>query len=141
MVEKELKLGARLCWSAAAFGAAIALAACAAHWYATPTLSGAPERALWTERDVLCSLASSVAALGSGALAGSSASRAGAIAAGSLLLRAVIWAGLSLLFLAVWAHYLFLLTLLVAPAHGFAMLRLFALWTSWRSDVRLNRLR
>jgi hypothetical protein len=139
MVEKDSKLGARLCWSAAAFGVAIVLAACAAHWYATPTLSGAPERALWTERDVLCSLASSIAALASGALAGSSATRAGAAAAGSLLLRAVIWVGLGVLFLAVWAHYLFLLTWLVAPTHAFATLRLFTLWTSWRSDLRLNR--
>ncbi len=139
MAESEWKLSTRLCWSAAAFGVAIALAACAVHWYAIPTLSGAPERALWTERDVLCSLASSGSALASGALAGSSATRTAAIAAGSLLLRAVIWAGLSVLFLAVWAHYLFLLTLLVAPAHGFATLRLFSLWTSWRSDVRLNR--
>jgi hypothetical protein len=139
MVEKQLKLGARLCWSAAAFGVAVALAACAAHWYQTPTLSGVPERAIWTERDVLCSLASSGAALASGALVGSSATRPGATAAGSLLLRAVIWAGLSVLFLAAWAHYLFLLTLLIAPAHGFATLRLFTLWTSWRSDVRLNR--
>jgi hypothetical protein len=141
MVENELKLGARLRRSAAAFGVAIALAACAAHWYSTPTLSGAPERPLWTERDVLCSLASSVAALASGALSGSSATRAGATAAGSPLLRAVIWVGLSVLFLAVWAHYLFLLTLLIAPAHAFATLRLFTLWTSWRSEVRLNRLR
>jgi|SRR5882724_1790251 len=139
MVEGSLKLGARLCWSAAAFGVAVALAAWAAHWYATPTLSGVPERAIWTERDVLGSLASTGSALASGALAGS-VTRAGA-AAGSLLLRVVIWAGLSVLFLAVWAHYLFLLTLLIAPTHGFAMLRLFSLWTSWRSDVRLNRLR
>jgi hypothetical protein len=139
MVEREWKLGARLCRSAAAFGVAIALAAGAAHWYATPMLSGAPERALWTERDVLCSLASAIAGLASGALAGSSATRAGAAAAGSLLLRAVIWVGLSVLFLAVWAHYLFLLAWLIAPAHAFATLRLFTLWTSWRSDVRLNR--
>jgi hypothetical protein len=141
MVEHELKLGARLCWSTAGFAVAVAFAVCAAHWYATPTLSGAPARAIWTERDVLCSLASSVAALASGAFVGSSATRAGATAAGSLLLRVVIWVGLSVLFLAVWAHYLFLLTLLIAPAHAFATLRLFSLWTSWRSEVRLNRLR
>jgi hypothetical protein len=141
MVEKESKLGARLCWSAAVYGVAVALAACAAHWYATPALSGAPERAIWTERDVLCSLASSIVALGSGAFAGSSATRAGATAAGSPLLRVVIWVGLSVLFLAVWAHYLFLLTWLIAPTHAFATLRLFTLWTSWRSDVQLNRLR
>jgi hypothetical protein len=141
MVEKELKLGTRLRWSASALGVAVALAACAAHWYRTPTLSGAPERAIWIERDVLCSLASSAAALASGAFAGSSASRAGATAAGSLLLRAVIWVALSVLFLAVWAHYLFLLTLLIAPAHAFATLRAFTLWTSWRSDVQLHRRR
>jgi hypothetical protein len=139
MVAKESKLGVRLARSAAAFGVALALAACAAHWYSTPTLSGVPERPIWTERDVLCSLASSLAALGSGALAGSSATRAGATAAGSMLLRVVIWVGLSVLFLAMWAHYLFLLTLLIAPAHAFATLRSFTLWTSWRSEVRLNR--
>jgi hypothetical protein len=138
MVARQWQLGVRLAWSAAAFGVAVALAACAAHWYATPTLSEAPEHAIWIERDVLCSLASSAVALLSSAFAGRAA-RAGATAAGSPLLRVVIWLGLSVLFLAAWAHYLFLLTLLVAPAHGFAALRLFALWTSWRSDVRLNR--
>jgi hypothetical protein len=53
----------------------------------------------------------------------------------------VIWVGLSVLFLAAWAHYLFLLTLLIAPAHALAALRLFALWTSWRSEVLFNRRR
>jgi hypothetical protein len=140
MVAKELQLGARLSRSAAAFGGALALAACAAHWYTTPTLSGATEHPLWIERDVLCSLASSALALASGALAGGSA-RAGATAAGSLLLRVVIWLGLSVLFLAAWAHFLFLLTLLIAPAHAFAALRVLSLWTSWRSEVQLNRRR
>jgi hypothetical protein len=70
MVANELQLGARLSRSAAAFGAALALAACAAHWYSTPTLSTATEHALWIERDVLCSLASGAFALASGALAG-----------------------------------------------------------------------
>jgi hypothetical protein len=140
MVETESKLGARLGWSAAALGVALALAACAAHWYRTPTLGEAPERAIWIERDVLCSLASSVVALASGAFAGRSA-RAGAAAAGSQFLRVVLWLGLSVLLLAAWAHYLFLLTLLIAPAHAFAALRVFALWTSWRSDVKLYRSR
>jgi hypothetical protein len=53
----------------------------------------------------------------------------------------VSWLGLSLLFLAAWAHYLFLLTLLIAPTHAFAALRVFALWTSWQSELRLNRRR
>jgi hypothetical protein len=138
MVAKESQLGARLSRSTAAFGVALVLAACAAHWYATPTLSGATEHALWIERDVLCSLASGAFALASGTLAGRAA-RAGAPAAGSLLLRVVIWLGLGLLFLAEWAHYLFLLTLLIAPTHAFAALRVFALWTSWRSELQLNR--
>jgi len=116
------------------------LAACAARWYTTPSFSGAPEHAIWSERDVLSSLASSAVALVSGALAGSSL-RPGATAAGSPLLRVAIWLGLSVLFLAVWAHYLFLLTLLIAPTHAFAALRVLALWTSWRSDVQLNRRR
>jgi hypothetical protein len=138
MVARESKLGVRLAWSAAAFGVALALAACAAHWYRTPALGEAPERAISIERDVLCSLASAAVALASGAVAGRSA-RAGATAAGSQLLRVVLWLGLSVLFLAAWAHYLFLLTLLIAPAHAFAALRVFSLWTSWRAEVLLNR--
>ncbi|HEX7453603.1 MAG TPA: hypothetical protein VF294_15020 [Polyangiaceae bacterium] len=140
MVAIELQLGARLARAVAAFGVALGLAACAARWYATPTLSGAPEHAIWSERDVLCSVASSAVALASGAFAGRSP-RPGATAAGSPVLRVAIWLGLSLLFLAAWAHYLFLLTLLIAPTHAFAALRVLALWTSWRSDVQLNRRR
>ena len=140
MVARELQLGARLARAVAAFGVALVLAACAARWYTTPTFSGAPEHAIWIERDVLCSLASGAVALASGAFAGSSFGP-GATAAGSPLLRVAIWLGLGLLFLAVWAHYLFLLTLLIAPTHAFAALRVLALWTSWRSDVQLNRRR
>ncbi len=140
MVARESQLGARLARAVAAFGVALGLAACAARWYTTPTFSGAAEHGVWIERDVLCSLASSAVALASGVFAGRSLGP-GALAAGSPLLRVAIWLGLGLFFLAVWAHYLFLLTLLIAPTHAFAALRVLALWTSWRSDVQLNRRR
>ena len=140
MVARESKLAVRLAWAAAAFVVAFALAVCAAHWYKTPALGEAPERAIWIERDVLYSLASTLVALASGAIAGRSTG-AGATGAGSPLLRAALWVGLSLLLLAAWAHYVFLLTLLIAPAHAFAALRVFSLWTRWRADVKLNRLR
>lgn len=132
----DLKLSRRLAWSVAAFGAALALAAYAAHCYETPHLSGAPEEPIWIERDVLCALASSALALALGASAKRFATWPGAVAGGSALLRGALWVAFSLLFLGVWAHYLFLLTLLVAPSHAFAAVRLLALFGSWRSELR-----
>ncbi len=132
----DLKLSTRLAGSAAAFGASLALAACAAYWYETPHLSGAPEQPIWIERDVLCAIASSAVALALGASMKRWATWPGAIAGGSALLRGLLWALFSVLFLAVWAHYLFLLTLLVAPSQAFAAVRLLALLSAWRSELR-----
>jgi hypothetical protein len=53
--------------------------------------------------------------------------------------RGLIWAGLTLLFLGFWIHRVFLFTLLVAPAHAFAALRLIGLWSAWRTDVIWRR--
>ena len=132
----HLKLGTRFAWSIAAFGASLALAGCAAYWYETPHLSGAPEQPIWAEPDVLCAIASSAAALALGASLERWATWPGAIAGGSILLRGVLWVLFSLLFLGVWGHYLFLLTFLVAPSQAFAAARLLALLSAWRSELR-----
>ena len=136
MARAELKLGARLAWSGAAFGVSLVLAAAAAHWYETPQLSGAPAQPIWIERDVSCAIASSVVAIALGVSSKRWATRPGAIAGGSALLRGALWVGLSLLLLGAWAHYLFLLTLLVAPSQAFAAVRLLGLLSSWRSELR-----
>jgi hypothetical protein len=139
MIDTKSKSGARFAWAALAFGAALLLALGAAHWYATPALNGAPEPPFWTERDVLFSLASGALALGVAWLGRGSATRPGAAAAGSFLLRGLLWLSFTLLLLASWAHYVNLLALWLAPTHAFALLRLLALWTSWRSDARLSQ--
>ena len=135
-VGANLKLSTRFAWSVVAFGVSLGLAACAAHWYETPHLSGAPEQPIWIERDVLCAIASSAVALALSLTLKRWATWPGAIAGSSALLRGVLWALFSMLFLGVWAHYLFLLTLLVAPSQAFAAVRLLALGSSWRSELR-----
>lgn len=124
--------------SALGFVAALGLALCAAHWYQAPRL-GSSERPFWLERDFLCALASGALALAVAVSSTRLALSAGALGAGSVFLRALIWSGLALLFFALWAGSLSLLTLLVAPTHAFAVLRLIALWTKWRGDVTLRR--
>ena len=131
-------IGKQLAWSVLGFIAALALALCAAHWYQAPRLSSS-ERPFWAERDFLCALASSALALAVAVSSTRLALNAGAFGAGSLFLRALVWSGLALLFIALWSASLSLLTLLVAPTHAFAALRLVALWTKWRSDVSLRR--
>jgi hypothetical protein len=122
-----------------AFAVAVGLGLCAAHYYEVPQLSGAPSHNGWFERDALFSMASSAVALAVGLLMQRSATGPGAVARASAVLRALIWAGFSLLFLALWGEYLFLFTLLVAPTHGLAALRLLGLWTRWRSELKFNR--
>jgi len=141
MTDTLSKSRARFAWAGLAFGAAVVLAACSAHCYDTPALSSAPAPPLWIERDVLFSLASSALALGIVWQTRGAATRPGAAAAGSITLRGLLWAGFTVFFLAIWAHYLFLLTLLVAPTHAFAALRLLALWTSLRAERRLDQRR
>ena len=136
MAAADSKLSIRLAWSVAVFGASLGLAACAAHWYEIPHLSGAPEQPIWIERDVLCALASGAVALALGASMKQWAARPGAIAGGSAPLRGALWLFFSLVLLGVWAHYLFLLTLVVAPSQAFAAARLLGLFGSWRAELR-----
>ena len=136
MAGVDSKLHARLAWSLAAFGLSLALAVGAAHWYETPHQSGVTEHSVWLERDVACALASSALALALGLATKRWATQPGAIAGGSVPLRALIWALLCVLFLALWSNYLFLLTLLVAPSHAFAALRLLGLLSAWKSELR-----
>lgn len=131
-----LKLSTRVSWSIAAFGASLALAAAAAHWYETPHLSGTPEVPIWAERDVLCAAAAAALALALAASARSWATRRGAIAGGSPLLRVALWALFSLVLLGIWGHWLSLLAFLVAPSQAFALVRLLALISSWQSEIR-----
>jgi hypothetical protein len=95
-----------------------------------------PEAPLWIERDVLYAIASSALALAVAASARPWATRPGAIAGASALLRGALWGLFSLVLLAVWGHFLFLLALLVAPSQAFAAVRLLALVSSWRSELR-----
>jgi len=95
-----------------------------------------PETPIWIERDVLFALGSALVALAVAASGKRWALRPGAIAAGSVLLRGALWALLCLLFVGIWGHYLFLLTFLVAPSQAFAALRLLAVFSSWRSELR-----
>ncbi|MEO8904102.1 MAG: hypothetical protein ABI488_17315 [Polyangiaceae bacterium] len=131
-------IGKQLAWSALGLLAALGLALCAVHWYQPPRL-GSSGRPFWLERDFLCAFASSALALAVAVSSTRAALSAGALGAGSVFLRALVWSGLTLLFIALWSGALSMLTLLVAPTHAFAGLRVLALWTKWRSDVNLNR--
>jgi len=131
---ETLSVATRLLWSSVGFALAVALAFGAAHWYVLPSFRGSATGSLWFEPDFLCSLASSALAVAVGVWSGRAATGAGATAAGSLLLRSVIWVGLALLFLVLWVEHVFLFTLLIAPAHAFACLRLIGLWSRWRAD-------
>jgi hypothetical protein len=130
---------ARLLWSSAGFALAVALALGSAHWYEPPRIEGSAGRSIWFEPDFLCSVASSAVALGVGVWSGRAALGPGATAARSLSARVVIWAAFTLLCGAVWVAHLVLFTLLVAPAHAFACLRLVGLWSRWRADRAWRR--
>ena len=141
MTRREPSVGPRLFWSSVGFGLATALALCAEHWYEPPRLAGSLGHRIWLEPDFVCSLASSGLALGIGVWSGRAAIGVGATAAGSPILRGVIWVALTLLLFAGWVHRVFLFTLLIAPTHGFAGLRLVGLWKRWRTEVRWRALR
>lgn len=134
MAPRDAAVGVRLFWSCVGFCAAVALALCAAHFYQRPRALGAPPRGNWLEPDFWCSVASSGLALTVGLLASRAARGVGAVVAGSLALRALIWLGFTLLFVALWVDAVFLFTLLIAPTHALACLRLIGLWSRWRSE-------
>jgi hypothetical protein len=140
MARREASIGTRLFWSSAGFGAAVVLALAAAHYYERPLVIGSSTRSIGAEPDFWCSLASSGMALTVGSLASRAALGAGAAASGSLALRALIWLGLTLLFVALWVDHVFLFTLLIAPTHALACLRLIGLWSRWWSERAWQKL-
>jgi hypothetical protein len=117
----------------AAFSLASLLAASAAVFYKPPNAFGFSDTSLWLERDFLCSFASSALALLVAWIAGRAIVRPRIF--GRLLLHTVIWFGLTAVLFLVWSHYVFLFTLLIAPSHAFAGLRLALLWQAWRAEV------
>ncbi|HEY4103394.1 MAG TPA: hypothetical protein VGM44_05865 [Polyangiaceae bacterium] len=129
-------VGRTLLGSSIAFALAVACALCAAHFYEPPRMHGAPST--WFELDSICALGSGSIALGIGGFARHAASGAGAFAARSPAARLVLWAALTVLFGALWIESLFLLTLLIAPTHALACLRLIGLWTRWRTERRFR---
>ncbi|MET0794195.1 MAG: hypothetical protein ABW061_21920, partial [Polyangiaceae bacterium] len=52
-----------------------------------------------------------------------------------LLIHTLCWFGLTVCSFALWGQFLSLLTLLIAPSHAFAVLRLALLWQAWRAEV------
>jgi hypothetical protein len=111
-----------------AAGLALALAFAATRYYSAPSLNGAARSNSWLELDFCLAAASSLVALGIGLLAG----RARALDA--LPARALIWFALTVLFAVAWGNSLSLLTLLIAPSHACACLRLAGLGRAWRSE-------
>jgi hypothetical protein len=133
MTEKERGLGRTLLRSSALFFGALLLAIAAAAFYRAPNTLGAPNSSLWLEPDFLCSLASSALALASAWAAGRRLVRTRAFL--RVLLHALTWFGLTVGLFLLWGYYVSLLTLLIAPAHAFAGLRLVLLWQAWRAEV------
>ncbi len=132
-------LGARLLACLGGGACAVLLAMLAAHWYEPPNLMGSSGSSLWSEGDFLCSLASSLVAIGVAIAAGRAVIRVRAF--GALVVRAIIWFGLTVLLSGAWAQFLSLWTLLIAPSHAFAVLRLALLWQAFRTDRAWRRLR
>lgn len=111
---------------------ALVLAVAAAHFYAAPNLNGTARSNAWFELDFCLALASNLLAVGVGVYAGAIRGvRTPALS--SALSRALSWFLLTLLLGAAWASAVALLTLLIAPSHAFAGLRLAALGRAWRS--------
>jgi hypothetical protein len=139
MARARVSLGTRFAVSAAVFGLAVLLAACAAHFYETPSLAGHASHSIWSEADFVCALTSFTIASGVGLWSVRESQAVGALAAGSLSARVGIWTVLFVLLFGFWIQRVHLFTLLIAPSHAFAGLRLSALWTRWRSELRWQR--
>ena len=112
---------------------ALLLAFAAAHYYAAPNLDGTARRNAWFELDFCLALASNLLAVGVGVHAGRARGVLRASRLSGALSRALSWFLLTLLLGAAWASAVALLTLLIAPSHAFAGLRLAALARAWRS--------
>jgi hypothetical protein len=129
-------VGVELLGASVAFGLCEWLALRAAHCYVEPAVRGLPTRSDWFEPDFLLSLASAVLALAIAVVTRRAASAAPAFAAGSVTLRGALWLAFTVVFGLLWVDQLYLLTLLIAPAHALACLRVVGLWSRWRSERR-----
>ena len=125
--------GTRLLLSALGCLLAIALALATRQLYRPPNLGGVASRPAWLEGDFLCAVASSACALAVGVWANDRRAAARRSFSASLV-RALCWFALTLLLFAVWAHAVSLFTLLIAPSHAFAGLRVATLLRAWQSE-------
>jgi hypothetical protein len=125
-------LGGRLLGSLLGAGLALALAFASAHYYSAPTLNAAAPSNSWFEPDFCFAAASGLVALGVALHIGRAFEPARKL--DTLLLRGLVRSALTLLLLALWANFVSLLTLLIAPSHAFAALRLVALARAWRAE-------
>jgi len=131
-VNAERHLGARLRSSLLGAALALALAFAAARFYSAPNLNGASRGNAWLELDFCFAATSGLVALGVGLYAGAASARVRELSA--VLVRALSWFLLTILLAAAWASSVSLLTLLIAPSHAFATLRLAALVRAFRSE-------
>ena len=125
-------LGRRLLVSVTGSLIAVGFALAAWRIYQPPNLAGFTNGAPWLEPDFLCSVASASSALAVGLWARDT--RSAAVRPFGALLRALSWFALTGVLFAVWAHAVFLLTLVIAPSHAFAGLRVATLWRNWQAD-------
>jgi hypothetical protein len=133
MSQTERGLGRSVLGCSVMFSFAVLCAVAAAAFYEPPNVRGDSGTSLWLERDFLCSLASGGLGLLVAWLAGRRISRAWVF--GRLLLRSLVWFALTVGLFGFWGHSVSLLSLLIAPSHAFAGLRLVLLWQAWRVEV------
>jgi len=113
---------------------ALVLAFAAAHYYTAPNLNGSARVSAWLEPDSCLALASSLLALGAGIYAGARRDAIRARRSSLPLAPTLSWLVLTVLLGAVWASAVALLTLLIAPSHAFAAVRLAGLLRAWNSE-------
>ena len=114
---------------------ALLLALAAAHYYAAPNLDGAALRSAWFELDFCLALASNLLAAFAGVYAGG----VPGVRTRATLSHALSSLLVTLVLGAAWASSVSLLTLLIAPSHAFAGLRLVALGRAWHSARQWER--
>jgi len=128
----ERSLGRRLLTSLIGAALALLLAFVAAHYYSVPNLNGAARDNPWLERDFCFALASSLLALGVGLHAGRAPVQARVLA--RVLVHVLVWIAMTIALALAWGSSVSLLTLLIAPSHAFALLRLVALGRAMRAE-------
>ena len=133
----ERRLRIRLTSSLVGALAALILALGAAHFYAAPNFNGSARGVSWLELDFGLALASNLLAVGAGVQAGRGVVRSRSLSV--MLPRALLWLLLTIALGAAWASSVSLLTLLIAPSHAFAVLRLVALVRAWRTERRWRK--